>query len=164
MNGLSRRWVILGAFALAACQTTPPEMSMDRVLTNAYDGNYEIVVSRLWNDIPSNLADPFYQTEPETLATLTAIVERGRFTVSSVENRTAANAYDDFNAAFFDGGVLELSTTIGYLLGAGKTDSYRLQTAATIGDQLLSGNAVSFEPNARFSIEYSPHISIRKVN
>jgi hypothetical protein len=157
-----RRSFILSTLALAACETTG--VSAGRALTNAYDGDYQIVVSRFWNETPSNLADPFFRTEPEQLALLDATVESGRFELQRIENKTGANAYGVFEAAFYEGGVLEIRTTVGYIVGVGKTDSYRLRTAAIVGNQLLSGDWVSFEPNAGYSVEYSPHISIRKVN
>lgn len=158
----TRRGVILSGLALAGCQTTTGDLSATRVLTSDYDGNYEIVVSRLWTETSENLRDPNYQTEPETLARLGTSVSNGQFALLRVTNESAVG-YENFEAIFLAGGVLELNTNVGYLKGADKTDSFYLRISANIGERLLGGERVVLQPTSDFSANYRPHISIRKL-
>ena len=158
---LSRRAVIFSGIALAGCQTSGVSVDSSRVLTTKYDGKYNIVVGRLWNPTPENIKDPYYRVEPESLAFLTAEVIDGRFRLIRVDDNSVGPNYKDFSANFYDGGVLDISSTVGYLVG--KSSPYKMRATVTVGESLLSGKWVSFEPKG-YDAQYRAHINMRKVS
>jgi hypothetical protein len=160
MLKLNRRLFVFSGIALAGCQTTGVSIDSTRVLTSKYDGKYDIVVGRLWNPTPQNLRDPYYRDEPESLAYLNTEVVDGRFRLVRVDDKSIGPNYEDFSATFYEGGILELSTTVGYLVS--KASPYRMRANVTIGESLLSGEWVSFEPRG-YDAQYRAHIAMRKV-
>lgn len=157
----SRRSFVLSGVALAGCQTTGMTSNTDKVLTSEYDGNYTIIVNRLWNPTPNNLRDPYYRKEPETLAYLTLKVEGGSFEILRVDDSSKGANYRDFSAAFYEGGLLEIRTTVGYLVGV--VSPFKLRVSANIGVQLLSGQTVTLQPRG-YDANYSAHLSIQKTS
>ena len=103
---LSRRSFLVGTIALSGCQTTSMTSETKKLVTNAYDGNYNIVVSRLWNPTPTNLRNEYYRKEPEDLAFLNVRVTNGNFSILRVDDGSVGANYEDFSGVFFDGGLL----------------------------------------------------------
>lgn len=159
---MTRRGFALSALALAGCQATDTGVATARMPTSTYDGEYEVIVSRLWNETAENLTSPFYQTEPDSLAIMRVRCSGGRCSITRLTNESV-RGYNDFEAAFYAGGVLEMNTTVGYLVGAENTASHYLQLRVTIGERLLRGERVVIEPSTGYSANYRPHISIRRL-
>lgn len=94
---------------------------------------------------------------PESLAFLTVQVQNGRMRLLSKNDNSVGPNYEDLNGAFYEGGLLELTTTAGYLVG--RPSPFRLNISAQIGDALLSGQPVVLRPNG-FDADFSAHVEI----
>jgi hypothetical protein len=160
MLKLNRRLFVFSGIALAGCQTTGVSIDSTRVLTSKYDGKYEIIVERIWRPIPENIRDPYYRTSPEPMAFLKATAVGGIVVLDSVDDKGTGPVYEDFKANFYEGGIFEMSSTVG--ISVGTYDPYRLRVTVPIGEQLLSGQWISFEPNG-YTPKYGAHITMRKV-
>lgn len=160
MTKLSRRAVIFSGLALAGCQTSGVPQSPSKALTSKYDGKYDIIVGRLWRPIPENISDPYYRTAPEPMAFLKTTVVGGISVLDSVDDKGTGPVYEDFKARFYEGGVFEMSSTVG--ISVGTYEPYRLEVSVPVGEKLLSGSWISFEPNG-YTPKYGAHIAMRKV-
>lgn len=80
-SNMSRSAYLFGDVALAGCQTTGMNPNTDKILTNAYDGDCNIAIGRIWNPTPNNLRDKYYREEPETLAFLKVRILKGHSSV-----------------------------------------------------------------------------------
>jgi hypothetical protein len=148
------------AVLLQACQSSDGNATKNNGPTNAYDGAYEITVSRIWNRTPQNLQDRFYRTEPEELAYLRVLVRDGEFSLQQVSDSSVGNNYEDLRGAFYPGGLADFSMTAGYLKGIGSP--YKLRVKGLIGEELRAGKAVELRPNG-FNAHFAAHVSIRKA-
>jgi len=147
--------------ALAGCQTTGASVSAGRVLTDTYDGDYTLAVGRTHNPTPSNAGDPLsYPNKYDSLAFLRLRVESGRFSVVRVDESVPGTGYSNLSGSFYDGGLMELSSTMGFMYG--QLETYRLSVSAEIGDQLLSGEEITLRPQG-FNANYAAHLVIAKV-
>lgn len=157
-QSITRRSMFLAPLALAACQATGTSVSSGRATTSAYDGNYRITVSRVRNPTPAMREEiERWGDRPESLAFLTVQVQNGRMRLLSKNDNSVGPNYEDLNGAFYEGGLLELTTTAGYLVG--RPSPFRLNISAQIGDALLSGQPVVLRPNG-FDADFSAHVEI----
>ncbi|WP_146065158.1 hypothetical protein [Albidovulum inexpectatum] len=160
-SNVTRRILILSVLALCACQASGVGETPSRTLTGAYDGEYTLTVGRTHNPTPENARDPLsYPNKYESLAFLRLRVEGGRISVLRVDEAGVAKGYTDFSGAFYDGGILEFRTTVGYMFH--KSDTFDLHVVADVGDQLLSGKEVVLRPDG-FNANYAAHVAIKKV-
>lgn len=146
-------------FGLGRMPNNRNDSSNSLPTTKVYDGEYEIIVSRLWNPTPQNLSDQYYRETPESLAYLLADVVDGKFKLSHIGDKSVGPNYSDFEAVFDEVGTLHLSTTVGYLVG--KASPYKIKIASDVGAILLAGNTAVINPNG-YDAQYRAHISIKK--
>ena len=157
-SNLSRRSLVLSSLALAACQTTGNSVSPGRAITTAYDGRYQITVSRTRNNTPAMREEiARWGSGPETLAFLVVDVQGGQMRLVSKRDSSAGSNYDDLRGAFYGGGLLELNTTAGYLKG--KSSPYRLRISVVAGETLLTAGSVVLRPEG-FDADFSAHVEI----
>lgn len=161
----TRRAFVLAGIFLSGCVADEVKSVDMQDATSAFDGRYEIFVGRIWNDTPTNRANPYYANHrdtPESLGLLTATVVDGRFTLNSVSDRSVGNNYSDFNAFFRADGTLEMSTTAGYLVGL--ASPYKLRLSALVGGALEPGKWITMMPSRGFDPEYRAIVKIRKLS
>ena len=113
----SRRTFVFSALALAGCQTTGMTGSADRVFTNAYDGNYEIYIGRIYRDTEFNRKNTAYNVADENeLARLKVRCVGGIFSLIDFKEYTEAGPdFNDFEATIDLNGELLLTTTVNVL-------------------------------------------------
>ena len=159
---LSRRSLLTGAIALpllAACNRVARSSDTsirpdDAILTDAFDGRYEITVNRLRNGLESDGSTP----DLKSLATLTTRVVRGEMTLASAADTAAGTNYTDFSGFFSVGGRLRMRFTAGYLTG--KVAQSELTFDDIIGNTLQRGQTVTLQPSG-FGENYTPVIMVR---
>ena len=124
---------------------TNSEMAeMEKVLTDRYDGRYELYVGRLGRDTA------FYRTtgnagREEELARLTLISEGGKLRVASLRDYTNAGPnFNDFEGAFYFGDKLKMRFTTTFLFNQRST--YTIDFEVLVEDSLNEGRRLQIEP------------------
>ncbi|UWQ17043.1 hypothetical protein [Jannaschia sp. M317] len=148
---------LLAVPAVSACNVIPRrEKEPELVLTDAFDGRYEIVVSRLRNGLEPDGSTP----KLKELARLSLRVTQGVMVPTSVTDTAEGENYQDFRGTLSLGGRFRVSMTAGYLTGSIGQSLIEIDTI--IGNTLLSGQTVTEQPDA-FGENYTPVISIRRL-
>jgi hypothetical protein len=143
-SNLSRRSLILSIFAVAACQTTGTSISTAKVLTNKYDGKYELYVGRFGRDTALYRRTGNAGREEE-LARLTLSSEGGKLRLVSLRDYTNAGPnFSDFEGAFYDGDAVSMKFTTSFLFNQRKTYTINFETA--VSDSLNGGQWLQIEP------------------
>ncbi|GIT91760.1 hypothetical protein JANAI62_22170 [Jannaschia pagri] len=141
---------------LAACNTVAGSSSDDgdRILTDAFDGRYRVVVNRLRNGLEPDGSTPSLRR----LATLTLGTQRGEMSLLAVDDLTAGENYTDFQGFFSVGGRLRMSMTAGFLTNSVGQSS--LSVDEIVGNTLLRGETITVQPRG-FGENYTPVMTIR---
>ncbi|WP_371153603.1 hypothetical protein [Jannaschia sp. 2305UL9-9] len=159
-----RRFLVTTLLAvpfLAACNTvTRPRSTRledevtDAIRTDAFDGRYEIVISRLRVGLEPDGSTP----KLRELAKVTVRAVRGQLSVLNISDQASGQNYTDLQGLFSVGGRLRMTMTAGYLTGS--VGQSVLSMDDIVGNTLLRGQTITLQPEG-FGENYTPVVTVR---
>lgn len=161
MRGIqSRRGFLVGALMLAGCQSTGGDSGGSKVLTDEFDGKYEIYIGRFGLNTALQRSNNEVGTESE-LARLTVQSVGGHIELIAIDDRThTAPNYQNLKASFSVDGLFSFDAFGNILFN--RRETRRLKFEVMVGDKLKSGEVVEFLVD-NWDEHWAASIKIRKI-
>lgn len=118
---VSRRSVLLGAFAVAGCQAAGSNDVEAKTISSFYDGDYKFKFFRTWEKTSWTVSSGNWEKNKDKLELLSVLdvrVRGGEGRLTGIYDVSSGNNYGDFSAIFYEGDILKVRATVGYEVAA----------------------------------------------